>query len=1650
MKKIPLVLLILLSISAFAQFSKTHYIPPISCNNNLAYDHYFYISTPSTTNVNFKIIEIGGSTINGFVSSSTPYIYTIGSGANTQLMTPKTVIGKISNKGFIIEADDLVYVSMRINSALNNNNTAFNHAGGLVSKGNSALGTTFRLGAMFNPVYDSSVLNFSSILATENNTKVTISNIPAGAILTDGTVVSGPIVVNLNKNESYVIALENYTNTTSNSSNLIGGLVQTDKPVVVNSGSFAGNNSTSSGRDVGFDQIVSFEKTGKEYIFVKGLGTNELERVLLIAHKDNTSIYINGSSTPFKTINAGQYADINGSYFNNGNLYITTTEPVFAYQSIGGTNSAANQNLFFVPPINCTTPRTVNNIPLIQSIGTVTYTGGLNIVTETGATVTINNNTISSSPVPVTGNPGFERYTVNGLSGNITVISTKQVYVSYFGTNNAATYGGYYSGFDTKPEVVSNKISTTNSSCIPNIVLQTSTVSSYDAFQWFFNGNPIIGAISNIYTPTSPGYYNVQGSISGCPSTAPLLSDKIPVSECPSDHDGDNINDNKDLDNDNDGISNCTESYGNQNLNLSSNSGVVAVGSYSNSFTGNTTTSIATSPTPYLGNSDGSFTTEIPTGLNSFMTRTLTFNQPITIGMEYIETGNSADLINADAEYIVNSDINKTITVTNPSNQLLIDTNYDGIYESGVTEYSSFEIRFRLNSTTPLAAGTGDFKFSSYLTNTFSITHKNLSETNSNKSSFKLFAICVPKDTDGDGIPDQIDEDSDNDGIPDRIEAQANTPLALTNADTNKDGIDNAFGNGLTPIDTDNDGVPDYLDWDSDNDGINDINESGTNATNPDIDNDGIKNYRELDSDKDLCFDVIEAGYLDPNSDGILGNGPISINSKGQVTSAVGYTIPNNNYTIAAPILITNQPLAPATCELEPAQISITDNGDSYQWEISTNGTTWTTLTNNTTYNGTTTNSLSISTVANNMNGYKYRVFINKNGNSCGLMSAETSLTVYTLPSTNNITIVQCDDDLDGFTAFNLTVKNNDISANATNETFTYYTSQLGASTANSAELIANPLSFTNTTPSTMNVWARVTNSNNCFKISQITLKVIATQIPLTFNRTFQNCDDFLDTNGNNNANNNKRDGIATFDFSSAETDIKSLLPVGNYTVRFYKNQNDALAEIDPIANTNNYRNIGYPDTQQIWTRVDSDTDNACFGLGPYVTLNVEKNPFANPVIIPRQCDDNQDGIFIFNTTTLESTLLNGQVNKTVSYFDSSNNPLRDSNGNLITSPFPNSFSTQSQTIKAVVTNNSTLKCSEETTIEFIVDKLPQVFPIPNSLTISCDDETDPLLQDGKFGFDSSTFESTLLGSQTGMIVKYYDQNGNALPSPLPNPFITSSQNITVKVENPINPNCTAVITIPFIVHPLPKININIDGNEDELICSNLPTFYVQLNAGIKDGSSTSNYTYKWYKDNIALSNQTPTLDVNSEGVYTVEVTTKTTGCSRTRSMLVTPSDIATISSIEINDLADSNSVTINATGLGDYEYSIDDPNNSFQTSNLFNDVTSGIHTVYIRDINGCGTVNKVISVIGIPKFFTPNGDGHNDFWNIKGVNSSFNSKTIVYIFDRYGKLLKQINPLDQGWDGTYNNNQLPADDYWFSIKLEDGREAKGHFTLKR
>jgi gliding motility-associated-like protein len=177
--------------------------------------------------------------------------------------------------------------------------------------------------------------------------------------------------------------------------------------------------------------------------------------------------------------------------------------------------------------------------------------------------------------------------------------------------------------------------------------------------------------------------------------------------------------------------------------------------------------------------------------------------------------------------------------------------------------------------------------------------------------------------------------------------------------------------------------------------------------------------------------------------------------------------------------------------------------------------------------------------------------------------------------------------------------------------------------------------------------------------------------------------------------------------------------------------------------------------------------------------------------------------------------------------------------------------------------------------------------------------------------------------------------------------------------------------------------------------------------------------------------------------------------CAESRIFTVIASELPTITGIDREDMANGSDLTVEVAGTGSYEYALDDPEGPYQDSPVFTSVDMGVHTVYVRDRNGCGVREEVISLgipeEGFPKFFTPNGDGINDYWQFDpmAMHSEIRLQHI-FIFDRYGVLLAQISPESRGWDGRMNGKMLPASNYWFRAKDAFNNELTGYFVLKR
>ena len=183
--------------------------------------------------------------------------------------------------------------------------------------------------------------------------------------------------------------------------------------------------------------------------------------------------------------------------------------------------------------------------------------------------------------------------------------------------------------------------------------------------------------------------------------------------------------------------------------------------------------------------------------------------------------------------------------------------------------------------------------------------------------------------------------------------------------------------------------------------------------------------------------------------------------------------------------------------------------------------------------------------------------------------------------------------------------------------------------------------------------------------------------------------------------------------------------------------------------------------------------------------------------------------------------------------------------------------------------------------------------------------------------------------------------------------------------------------------------------------------------------------------------------NIDAEGTYTYTIDNGY--CFDESTVLVKFSSEVIDVTIDVVDNSRNNSITINASGIGDYEYSIDGVN--YQDSNIFDNLYPDIYNIFVKDKNGCGIKEFEQAVLGYPKFFTPNNDGRNDVWNIKGGN---NTEYTINIYDRYGKLLKTFDNSSLGWNGRFNNQDMPASDYWFHFITSEGRKIIGHFALKR
>jgi len=604
----------------------------------------------------------------------------------------------------------------------------------------------------------------------------------------------------------------------------------------------------------------------------------------------------------------------------------------------------------------------------------------------------------------------------------------------------------------------------------------------------------------------------------------------------------------------------------------------------------------------------------------------------------------------------------------------------------------------------------------------------------------------------------------------------------------------------------------------------------------------------------------------------------------------------------------------------------------------------------------------------------------------------------------------------DNITEFDLTTLTQDIINGESDVLVSYHKSESDANI--NIDALGD---IFNNSASNQTIYIRIENSTTgCFIINDFDI-MVSSLTNFNIPTNYEICDNDLDGDDQN--------GMSTFDFNIKTQEILNGIAGVNYNISYYLSQVNAENAIATLPL--NYTNTVATPTE-IFVRIE-DMDSGCIGFTSF-NIIVDPIPIANDISI-LQCDEDgiPEGFTTFNIVNYIDDITNNDPNSTVELYLSLTN-AENQNNMIDGSAFNNFFNPQIIYARVTNTNSGCINYSEVS--------LEVSTTSSNNASIElCDTDG---TEDGFMSFNLTEANDTVLaGAPAGLDLIYYETYEDALieTNPLGTTYINTTpynQTIYGRVENANA--CYGISEIELTVFKMPQIETNFET----IYCLNSFPETIVLNGGVIN-DSPSNYYYEW----LPTGENTSEIEINAPGTYTVKVT-NTNGCFKVRTITVLPSSIARNINFEVVDASQNNSITVLVDGDGDYEYALDNSNGSYQNSSTFTNVLPGLYTVYIRDKNECGIADDLVSVIGFPKFFTPNNDDVNDYWQVKGISSQFQSNTSVFIFDRYGKLLIELNPLSSGWDGTFKGENMPTNDYWFQVKLEDGRTFTSHFTLKR
>ncbi|WP_394759132.1 T9SS type B sorting domain-containing protein [Flavobacterium sp.] len=611
------------------------------------------------------------------------------------------------------------------------------------------------------------------------------------------------------------------------------------------------------------------------------------------------------------------------------------------------------------------------------------------------------------------------------------------------------------------------------------------------------------------------------------------------------------------------------------------------------------------------------------------------------------------------------------------------------------------------------------------------------------------------------------------------------------------------------------------------------------------------------------------------------------------------------------------------------------------------------------------------------------------------------------------------------FNAQRILIKNNYFPVSPVNISF--YLSALEASTG------TNQLTNSSNIPvGIQTIYTRIDTNGNCDGIGEFQIEILAAPIQNTITEVLV-CESDI--------------------FILNTKDVEALLGQSlSVQASYFNNFTDAQNNIN-IINKNTQLPIS-AGNRTLFIRL-YNTVTQCFSI-----VNFSLRVFPNPTIFtPLPIKLCGTTTATFNLNIRIPVISGGNTNYQVTFYETNADLL--ANNSIIT---PANYTSATRTLIVKVVDPTNNSCYKTSTLDLIVLSIPGATNNPTPIEL-CKNSGFTI-----FDLTSREIEMAGLTPLADIQFKYYinltDAIANNTNFIINNTSFTNSvinyQKIYVRLNSKTNFNsetnqaCNNILELELFVRPYPANNLS---SNPYTICIDKNNTVVNP-AIIETGLTTTDYHFIWYNEHNAITGNeiigavSDTYNAITEGNFSVKIinTTNVALCSTiinfsTKKSYIPFSIVGAPSELIAFDV--DNTITAIASPTSpDYLYSID--YSGWQTSAVFTNIPEGEHTLTVKNKYECGEVSTQIIVVDYPKFFTPNGDGYNDTWNIGGTKVLDSIQ--IYIFDRYGKLIQEITP-QNSWDGNFNGKALPSSDYWFKLiykKSNIKKEFKSHFALKR